>query len=138
MGRVVLVFIQQSLGLRLFSPPSAGKIVRSLGIVRFVQVGVVKPSVARPENHMGLEMVEITMEVEEHFNVSLPESRVGGCRTYGDLLDLVVDVVTAANPVVDAIQIDAYLRQKLIAEYSIKAEHIVRDADLYGPNLNLG
>ena len=87
---------------------------------------------------MGLEMVEITMEVERYFKVSLPVRRVGECRTYGDFLNLVIDVIEESDSVVASVEIDTYLRNKLIAEYSIAAEHINRDAELYGANLNLG
>lgn len=87
---------------------------------------------------MGLEMVEIAMDLEDRFTVSLPDSRVGDCRTYGDLLDLLVDVVADSDSPVSPAEIDAYLRNKLASEYSIKPEHIDRDAELYGPNFNLG
>jgi|GEM_PF-2278798 len=88
--------------------------------------------------HMGLEMVEITMEVERHYSVSLPIRRVGDCRTDGDFLDLVIDVVVRSDSVVDSFEIDGYLRDMLVSQYAIKAQHITRDAELYGPKLNLG
>jgi hypothetical protein len=51
---------------------------------------------------------------------------------------MVVDVVCHTNPDTDEAGIDVYLRNMLISDYSIKPEHIVREAELFGPNLNLG
>jgi len=87
---------------------------------------------------MGLEMVEITLQVERQFSIELPHRRVVECRTYGDFLDLVVDVVCKSNPVSSELEIDTFLRELLVSEYSIKAEFVTRDAELYGPKLNLG
>ena len=87
---------------------------------------------------MGLEMVEISLETEDRFGIDLPHHRIGECTTYGDFLDLVVEVAGEASPVNSELEIDSFLRKLLIDDYSIKAEHITRDAELYGPNLNLG
>ena len=87
---------------------------------------------------MGLEMVEITMDVERDFNVTIPNNRISECNTYGDLLDLVNEVVAESKTVTTSLDVDNYLRNMLISEYSIKAEHIHREAELYGPELNLG
>ena len=87
---------------------------------------------------MGLEMVEISLETEDRFGIELPHHRVGECDTYGDFLDLVADVANQTNTAHSKSEIDDFLRNLLISDYSIKAEHITRDAKLYGPNLNLG
>jgi len=92
---------------------------------------------------MGLEMVEITMEVERHFDVTLPHQKVGDCNTFGDFVNLVVEVVNSSGtPNSDtpdrSSEVENYLRDKLISEYSVKAEHITHDAELYGKNLDLG
>ena len=87
---------------------------------------------------MGLEMVEITMDVEDHFGISLPDVDAGNIKTYGDLVDLVAEIVAQTHPDRDTKLVDSYLRNMLINEYSIKPIHITRDAELYGPNLNLG
>jgi acyl carrier protein len=38
---------------------------------------------------MGLDGVEIVMEVEEHFGVSISDDEAGGVRTVGDMVDLI-------------------------------------------------
>ncbi|MFT5328265.1 MAG: hypothetical protein ACI8P0_006178 [Planctomycetaceae bacterium] len=90
---------------------------------------------------MGMELVEILMEVEDKFDVRFPEDdRLNSCRTYGDLIDYCVAAVGEQDSTVSGLEstIDEYVRGLLISEYSVSPEHIVRDAELFGPELSLG
>jgi hypothetical protein len=89
---------------------------------------------------MGLEMVEIVMETEKQFKVELPFARVSECRTYGDLLDLITACVNEEQPPVKITEsaVDSFLRELLINQYSVRAECICHEAELYGKELNLG
>ena len=56
----------------------------------------VDPSVLQPQVRLGedlcvdsLAAIELTMVIEDEFDISLPESEVADVRTYGDVLALV-------------------------------------------------
>jgi hypothetical protein len=90
---------------------------------------------------MGLELVEILMDVEDKFDVTFPvDDRLNSCRTYGELIDYFVVAISQQNSIIGDLEstVDEYVRGLLITEYSIAPEHIVRDAELFGPNLSLG
>lgn len=90
---------------------------------------------------MGLELVEILMDVEDRFGVKFPEDdRLNSCRTYGELIDYFVAAVGEQDSTISGLEsaIDEYVRELLITEYSVAPEHVVRDAELFGPNLSLG
>jgi acyl carrier protein len=42
---------------------------------------------------MGLELVEIVMDVEEIFGISLPDTRLSEMRTVGELCDCIIDIL---------------------------------------------
>jgi hypothetical protein len=44
-------------------------------------------------NAMGLELVELVMDVEETFGISLPDARASEMRTVGDLYDCIVEIL---------------------------------------------
>jgi len=46
---------------------------------------------------MGLDAVEIVMEVEESFGITIPEERAGNVRTVGDLYAIVLDLTKDIN-----------------------------------------
>jgi len=46
---------------------------------------------------MGLDTVEILMEIEERFNVSVPDDLAGGIETVGQMRDEVVRLLVAAG-----------------------------------------
>lgn len=46
---------------------------------------------------MGLDAVEIVMEVEESFGITIPEDRAGNVRTVGDLYAIVLDLTKDIN-----------------------------------------
>ena len=55
---------------------------------------------------MGLETVEIVMEVEEHFGISVPDEAASNCITVADFQKVVVDLLAAKgrqrSPALDA------------------------------------
>jgi hypothetical protein len=89
---------------------------------------------------MGLEMVEIVMVTESHFHVDMPDSRVREWRTYGDLLDGFCNCIREQRPTsrVTENDIDSFLRRLLERDYGVCADHIHREAVLYGKELDLG
>ncbi|MDA0284289.1 MAG: hypothetical protein O3B86_13140 [Planctomycetota bacterium] len=90
---------------------------------------------------MGLELVEILKGVEDKFDLQFPEDdRLSNCRTYGDLIDYFVAAVREQDSTIGELEstIDKYVSRLLITEYSVAPEHIVREEELFGPNLNLG
>ena len=46
---------------------------------------------------MGLDAVEIVMEVEESFGITIPEDRAGNVRTVGELYAIVLDLTKDIN-----------------------------------------
>lgn len=44
---------------------------------------------------MGLETVEIVLEIEDAFSISIPDDRANRVRTVGDLVELVRELVVA-------------------------------------------
>lgn len=87
---------------------------------------------------MGLEIAEITMEVENHFNITLPGN--GFAETYGELLDLIAgEVANSHGPSSDAeARIDEYLKDLLVITYGVPGERIKREAPLFSGGLELG
>ncbi len=88
---------------------------------------------------MGLEMVEILMDVEDHFQVEISDDSLSQCRTFGDLVAVVADAVRKQRPDVQNPEgeADEFLRDELIAEFAIPSAHITKDASLYA-DLGLG
>jgi len=93
---------------------------------------------------MGLEYVEIVMEVEDEFGivVSFDDAFADSSEpvTYGAFLDGMIAAVREQNPDVcdPKLAVEQFVHNLLITEYSVAPEHIVRDEKLFGPNLNLG
>lgn len=93
---------------------------------------------------MGLEYVEIVMEVEDEFGIAFPfDDAFGGLSepiTYGVFVDALIGAVREQNPEVSEpeLVVGQFVRNLLITEYSVAPEHIVPDEKLFGPNLNLG
>ena len=51
---------------------------------------------------MGLELVEIVMDLEDHFAISLPDDVVSRCNTVADLQQAILRVVVAGGTVPSA------------------------------------
>ncbi|MDB5321640.1 MAG: hypothetical protein JWN40_3271 [Phycisphaerales bacterium] len=46
---------------------------------------------------MGLETVEIVMDLEDYFKVEIPDSRASACVTVAELQDVIVDLLVASG-----------------------------------------
>jgi hypothetical protein len=89
---------------------------------------------------MELEPLEIMMNAEETFSVTLTDDRLGHPLTYGELVNLVVEALREQNPASrdPKSAVHPYLRDTLFSDSEIRQEDIVSEAQLYCPKLGLG
>lgn len=86
---------------------------------------------------MGLEMLEITMFVEEESGTTLPTDDLYECETYGQLVDLVARCLPEECSAESERIADSFLRRQLVERYGIDPAHITRDEPLRGPGSRL-
>ena len=67
---------------------------------------------------MGLESVELIMELEEHFEIQVPDKVYGTVRTVGDLTDEVSKIIFKENWINKK-----YIVYNWIKEYLIKCKY---------------
>jgi hypothetical protein len=85
-------------------------------------------------------MFEIIFDIEKHYGLEISSDDFKEWRTFGDLVDCVVDYTGTQRRDGPLPQetVEAYLRNLLMEKYWVKEDAINRDAELYGPELILG
>ena len=78
---------------------------------------------------MGLDTVELILEVEDEFSIRIPDSEAINIRTVGELAQLVVNLVTEENAIdLSYEDVFAKLKEILVNNYAVDQEIITPNA----------
>ena len=77
---------------------------------------------------MGLDTVELVLQLEDEFSIQMSDQRASEIITVGELTDYIVQLVAERGLAIEAAEVYSRVREILIENYAVKPAAIERDA----------
>ena len=77
---------------------------------------------------MGLDTVELVLQLEDEFSIQMSDQRASEIISVGELTDYIVQLVAERGLAIEAAEVYSRVREILIENYAVKPPAIERDA----------